>query len=438
MRLVPDTRILVWLAILLPFAVLGALAPAAAGLSLLLFGVLAGLALVDAALAPSVVRAISVSTPETVRFSKDRAGVLPLQIHGAAGRTLRLGLAMPPSFAMETEFLDVCVPAEEGDASVDWVCTPSRRGLFDLRRCYFELRSPCGFWRVRGNSECRTEIRVYPNLFDERRRLASIFLRRGHLGAHMQRTVGPGKDFEKLREYIPGDSYDDIHWKATAKRGRPVTKLYQVERTQEIYVAIDASRLAARNTSGTPNLERMIVSALTLGLVARQQGDRFGLIAFNDRVRRFVRAAGGKTHYSACRDALYTLTSGTVAPDYQEFFSFVRLRLRRRSLIFVLADIADPVLAESFLEHVEIISRQHLVMVCMTRPEGVQPLFSAPDADSPDDLYRNLGGHMVWRSLEELQRALRHRGVDFSLVDDERMSADMVAHYMRVKARQVL
>jgi len=91
------------------------------------------------------------------------------------------------------------------------------------------------------------EIRVYPNLHPERRNLAGLFLNRGAFGIHAQRQVGKGRDFEKLREYIPGDSYDEIHWKATAKRGHPVTKVFQVERTQEIVVVIDSSRLSAKS-----------------------------------------------------------------------------------------------------------------------------------------------------------------------------------------------
>ena len=73
---------------------------------------------------------------------------------------------------------------------------------------------------------------------------------RGFMGVYVDVTqttasIGKGREFEKLREYIPGDSYDEIHWKATAKRGRPVTKVFQIERTQEVYVVIDASRLSA-------------------------------------------------------------------------------------------------------------------------------------------------------------------------------------------------
>ena len=92
----------------------------------------------------------------------------------------------------------------------------------------------------------QSEIRVYPNLLTERKNLAALFLNRGTFGIHAQRQVGKGRDFEKLREYVPGDGYDEIHWKATARRGRPITKVFQIEKTQEIYVIVDASRLSAR------------------------------------------------------------------------------------------------------------------------------------------------------------------------------------------------
>ena len=109
-----------------------------------------------------------------------------------------------------------------------------------------------------------------------------LFLPRGSLGIHAQRQLGKGREFEKLREYMPGDSYEDIHWKTTAKRARPVTKVFQLERTQEIYVIIDASRLSARTeevmSSNQQNedstkasktiLEKYITAAMILWLAA--------------------------------------------------------------------------------------------------------------------------------------------------------------------------
>ena len=238
---------------------------------------------------------------------------------------------------------------------------------------------------------------------------------------------------------MPGDSYDEIHWKATAKRGRPITKVFQIERTQEVYVVIDASRLSAREVEGrrsgvegrgqpdsfqpptldtgpsTPALERFVTAALVLGLAAEQQGDLFGVLTFTDKVQTFVRAKNGSAHYSACRDALYTLQPQIVTPDYDEVCAFIRLHLRRRALLVFLTSLDDPALAESFVRNMDLIRRQHLVLVNMLPPPGVAPLFTNPDLAAADELYQHLGGHLLWHNLRELEKVLHRRGVHFSL-----------------------
>ena len=79
-----------------------------------------------------------------------------------------------------------------------------------------------------------SQIRVYPNFISAQMELAGLFLNKS-LGIHARSLVGKGREFEQLRDYIPGDNYEDIHWRATAKRNHPVTKIYQLERTQSIY-----------------------------------------------------------------------------------------------------------------------------------------------------------------------------------------------------------
>lgn len=391
---------------------------------------------------------VRVEMPDVVRLSKAREGVIPLRIasgHRRAAR-LRLGLALPPELEAPYEALDTTLPADAQHATVWWRCTPTRRGRYFLRNVYLEAPSLLGLWAMRGVSPGRAEVRVYPNLERDRRHLAALFLNRGPFGVHTHRQVGKGREFEQLREYIPGDSYEDIHWKATAKRSRPVTKVFQIERTQEVYVLVDASRLSARvpenvahgNGSSLTQLERFITAALVLGLTAEQQGDHFGVAVFSDRIEQFVRAGSGKAHYSNCRDALYTLEPRIVNPDFDELCTFVRLRMRRRALLVILTNLDDPVLAQSFTRNVDLIRRQHLVLVNMITPQGVRPLFIDDRVGSLDDLYRNLAGHIRWHELRELERVLHHRGVSFALLDNERMAAQLVTQYIDVKQRQLL
>ena len=181
-----------------------------------------------------------------------------------------------------------------------------------------------------------------------------------------------------------------------------------------------------------------MTAALVLGLAAERQGDLFGLLTFTDRVEKFVRAKNGQAHYSTCRDALYTLQPKITTPDFDELCTFIRLRLRRRALLVFLTALDDPALAESFVRNVDLIRRQHLVLVNMLQMPGVNPLFTDPEVAGLDDLYGRLGGHLQWQRLRELQKILQRRGVRFSLLNNEGLSAELVSQYLSVKQRQLI
>ncbi len=435
--IVPSNRLLFWFALVaLPFAILGAAFPSALILSAGMIGGLLLVLLFDGVSSLRSLAGIRVNLPHIVRMSKDRDSSLDLGIHNPSlrSRVIRVGLAMPRSFEVPDEELLVTLPADHEWSQLAWKCRPLERGKYQITRVYIEGPSALGFWAVRAELPANTEIRVYPNLLTERKSLGHLFLNRGMIGVHRARQIGKGREFEKLREYVPGDSYEDVHWKATARKGHPITKVFQIERTQEIYVVIDTSRLSARQDV----LERFLTTALLLGLAAEQQGDLFGVMTFSDKVENFVRARNGKAHYNACRDAIYSLTPRQVNPAFDEMCSFIRLNLRRRSMIIILTALDDPLLAESFEHQVDLIARQHVLLVNMVQPRGAVPLFTSPATNSIDDIYEQLGGHLRWHDLRELGKKLQRRGVGFAVLENEQLGTEVVSQYLQMKQRQLL
>jgi uncharacterized protein (DUF58 family) len=444
--LVPRTRLIFWIAaIVLPFAALGGTIPGAFGISTIIIGAFFAVVLFDALLACSRLAGIQIELPELVRLQKDRPGGIEVRIRNQSQepRLLRIGLAFPREIAVEEEDRLTMLPGGSALSKLDWLCTPRKRGQYFLEHAYLEAASSFGFWSVRAAQPARAELRVYPNLFSERKNVAALFLKRADLGVHAQRQAGQGRDFEKLRNYIAGDSVGEIHWKASAKRGHPVTKVFQIERTQEVYVIVDSSRLTARavkleDGTETNVLERFVTAALILGLAAEQKGDQFGLLTFSDRVLSFVRAKNGQAHYDACRDRLYTLHPQIVTPDFDELATFIRLRLRKRALLIFLTALDDPMLAENFVKNMDLICRQHLIIVDMLQPTSAVPLFSNPKVAQLDDVYRQLGGHWQWHQLRELEKILKRRGIRFGQLDPVKLPAQLVAQHADVKARQLL
>ena len=457
MKYVPTYRLLIFVGlILLPFTLLMLVFETVAVPAIVLSAAILVVVLMDAFRSRRRLEGISVLSPEVVRVSKGRESNFALQIENAIGivRRIRLGFAFPPEIYTPAVELKVELPENNPDSSIDWPIKGLKQGRYAVDLCYLEAASSWGFWSVRSALQINLEIRVYPNLFEERKNLSALFLNRG-LGVHAQRQVGKGRDFEQLREYLPGDSFEDIHWKTTAKRGLPITKVYQIERTQQIYVIIDASRLSARSSESnslpgngqkgadhgeefTTVLQRFITAALIMALAAERQGDLFGLLTFDDRIRSFLKAKMGKAHFDVCRDALYTLQPNRVSPDFTELFTFIGTRIRRRALLVFLTHLDDPVLADSFTQHIDLIARNHVVLVNMIKPPVVQPIFASESVSTVDDIYTHLGGHMAWRQIRETQKVLQRRGVGFAMLNNESLCSEMVSQYLTLKRRQVL
>jgi uncharacterized protein (DUF58 family) len=155
-------------------------------------------------------------------------------------------------------------------------------------------------------------------------------------------------------------------------------------------------------------------------------------------VETFVRAKSGQVHHRALRDALYALQPRRVNPDFGEICSFLRLRLRRRALVFFLTNLDDEVLAEAFTNDIPLLSRQHLVLVNTMRLPGIEPLFTQPDTQSVEEVYEHLAGHVQWHKLRECQRVLKRYGVTLSMLDSAAAAPQLVSQYMQVKQRQAL
>lgn len=467
MNFVPNIRLLLAaLFVVVPATTLavfdGGLLRGAALLALL--GVLA-VAVLDLLISRKKLSRLECKVPDLLRCTKGRTLAVPLEFinRGNALNRLRYGLSLSRFFRCEGEVVGrINRFQKEKIKSVEYPLTALKRGQHFLESVHVETPSALGFWLIRRRYEIDSEVRVYPDLTVERKRLSSLFLMRGNEGAHALRQVGKGREFEQLREYQHGDDYIDVDWKATARRGVPVTRTYQIERTQEVYVIVDHSRLSGREirvpmesemegdwlhteeAAGgeflvTSQLEKFLHCSLVLSSVAEKQGDLFGFISFADQVDRFIRSRNGRGHYNIIRDALYTLEPKPVAPDFEQLMISLRQRLTRRALLVMLVDLSDPLTAEQFYEALPLVSRQHLILVNMVRPENAHPLFSTKTSpETVDEIYDSMGGHFQWQELRETGKMLSNLGVELAVPDHEELCAEAVTQYLNVKKRQLL
>ncbi len=376
---------------------------------------------------------------ETTRCSQSREGIISFQFDNPLTKDLYLENfchCLPECLNAESISGKIKL-APDSISTLTVKCKPSKRGTYTYEHSLFEVISPWKLWGYRGKIMPKGEIRVYPDVFTEQKKLAALFLNRGLSGMHIQRIAGQGREFERLRDYVPGDSFDIISWKAAARKGRPVSKVFQIENTQNVYAIIDASRFSTVKKDDKTNLDHYLASALVLGAITEKQKDKFGIIVFDSKIRAFVPAMSGAHAAKTCRDAVYSVDPQCVSPDYNTLFSFIRARIPRRSLLFFLTDLSDAVPAEEFQRDIKLVTRKHLCCVEMLTHDSIKPLFSE-QVEVKDDLYRSLGGHMKWADLENVKKTLSRGGVRLETSGRESLSLNLVNSYLNIKRKQLL
>ncbi len=324
-----------------------------------------------------------------------------------------------------------------GSETVKYVLRPGGRGEFDLGPVQVRVRSPLGLIERRLSFGEKTKVRVYPNLKDLRR--YDLLSRRRLLsqqGIRAVRRVGEGREFERLREYSPGDEYRIIDWKATARRRRPVSRVHETERGQNIMILLDAGRLMAAATGRLTKLDFAINAALMLGYVALRNNDRVGLAVFSSDVESFALPRAGKAALSRLMDALVPLQPRLTFSNYRAAVEAVSRKMRRRALVVMYTDLADPEAMEEIVSVFPLLRRSHLPLCVSYRDPALLDLAGAPPARNA--LYEHVAAMEMVAERRKALGDLRAKGVSIVDVPPEEIAVASVNRYLSLKRMQAI
>src|SRR5262249_9881850 len=176
------------------------------------------------------------------------------------------------------------------------------------------------------------------------------------------RQRGVGREFESLREYQPGDEFRNICWTATARRGKHVTKLFQVERSQAVWIVMDAGRLLRARVGELSKLDLAVNAALSLAQIALYSGDRVGLLVYGRDVQQRVGLGRGLSHMRAIVESLASAREEAAEADHLRAASMLLQLQRQRSLVIWITDLADTSMTPEVIESASRVLAKHLVL----------------------------------------------------------------------------
>ena len=267
-------------------------------------------------------------------------------------------------------------------ASLRYTVEPTERGDWPAGSLYVRYRSPLALAERWAVAPLAQQVRVYPAL--RRAEEQQIFLARSRqldLQLRRARQRGLGREFESLREYREGDDLRDICWTASARRGSPITRQYQMERSQAVWIVLDCGRLmrarvAMTGQGGGPatprhaKLDYACSAALALAQLALYSGDRVGLLAYGQGTQQRLLPGHGAAHMRQIIEALALARPESAEADHLRATAVLHRLQPRRALILWITDLAETAMRPEVVEAASQLLRRHLLLfVAMAQPE---------------------------------------------------------------------
>ncbi|MBN1440894.1 MAG: DUF58 domain-containing protein [Anaerolineales bacterium] len=373
------------------------------------------------------------------KLSLGTENAVRLDLHNGSGRRIAFSIRdeFPPAFSGRPAVVSgEC--AGRSDWSGTYAVIPPRRGDYQFGDIHMRWAGPLGLVRRQSRFPSAGPVRVYPNLMDIRR--YDLMLRQNRLremGLRHSRIFGEGTEFERLREYLPDDDFRRIHWKATARRNRPVTIEYQTERSQNVVALLDTGRMMQSPVGPMAKLDYAVNAVLLLAFVAAGKGDKVGLLSFADDIQHYLRPQAGRRQFYRMLKALYAVEPQSVEPDYRRAASYLAGKERKRSLVILFTDLTGNFGVRALLEGMGALAGRSLPMVVTVGAPDIHQAAAARPADS-ESVYLRMEAEALLEERRQALDALRRKGVLTLDVPANHLSVAVINRYLELKGRRLL
>jgi len=323
-------------------------------------------------------------------------------------------------------------------AALVYGLTPPKRGRFEFGQIAVRYLSRLGLvWReVRLGQP--VAVKVYPNMRRAREAELKALGARSLVAAHRKTSWrGEGREFESLRDYVRGDELRHISWSATARRGKLVTRQYQIERDQTILVAIDAGRLMTARIEQETKLDSAVHATLALMSAAARGGDNAGIVVFGRRIKTYLPPKRGSEHMDAALEALHAVEPEMIEPSYARAFEFIAANCKRRSLVVLLTDLVDEEGSKDLLTSLKLLRPRHLPLVVTIGDRDLK----AAVRDVPEtvtDLFTQSVAEEIMHQREAALRLVEAQGGLALDVNAAALAPALLEKYLQVKERGLL
>lgn len=328
--------------------------------------------------------------------------------------------------------------AAKGENEIRYTLTPVKRGVYSFGRIRCFVRTRIGLVERRYSLGKERDVAVYPSyLMLNRYELLAMSNHLTEMGIKKLRRVDNNTEFEQIKDYVPGDDYRMMNWKASARTHQLKVNVYRDERSQQIFSVIDKGRVMQQSFHGMTLLDYSINAALVLSYVAMHRDDKAGLITFTDKMDTFVAPSRRTGQMQRLLDALYMQETDFGETDFSNLCINVREQVSKRSLCVVYTNFSGMTALNRQLPYLKLLSRWHRVLVVFFEDSELNEYIQSTK-HSIEEYYQHVIAEKFVYEKRLIVSTLRQHGIYSLLTTPENLSVDIINKYLEMKQRQVL
>jgi uncharacterized protein (DUF58 family) len=321
----------------------------------------------------------------------------------------------------------------QGEQRVTYSLKPLSRGEYDFGNVNVFVKGPLQLVRRKFVFPAAETIKVYPSYIQMRRyHLLAVSNRLQEAGIKRVRKLGHSMEFEQIKEYVQGDDYRTINWKATARKSDLMVNNYTDERSQQIYCLINKGRAMKMPFEGMSLLDYAINATLVLSNVALVRQDKAGLITFAENLDAFLQADKKSTQMNMVLETLYRQQTKFLEADFEKLYSIIRNRITHRSLLVLFTNFESMDSLQREMGSLKLIAQYHLLLVVFFENTELTQLTESKAA-TMEDIYIKTIAEKFSFEKRLMVKELHKNGILSILTSPQRLTIDTINKYLELK-----
>lgn len=323
--------------------------------------------------------------------------------------------------------------AAMAEGETDYVLHPVRRGAYTFGHIRVFVRMLTGLVQRRFTCGEKTTIKVYPSYLMLRQyELLAFTQKLTEMGIRRLRRPGNNTEFEQIKDYVKGDDYRTINWKATARRGSLMVNVYNEERSQQVFCVIDKGRMMQQTFNGMTCLDYAINATLVLSYIIMHREDKAGVAVFDSKVSTFLPAERRQSQTETILNRLYAIDTDFGDTDFSALATELSQRLSRRSLLIVFTNFSTTEAMRRQLPYLRQLARRHRLLVVFFRDGEIED-FTAKRPANEEGYYQRVIAEQAVFDKQLIVSTLRQHGIEALLVKPESLTVDVINKYLSMR-----